>query len=59
MTRNTNIALVLSVALLGTAIEARADDRYVPGGTPERQGLSCRRRRRATREAREDEVFRN
>jgi len=45
MTRNTNIALVLSVALLGTAIEARADDHYLPGGTTERQGFSCRRRR--------------
>ena len=36
MTRNRNIALALAVALLGTAIEARADDcQYVRGSIAE------------------------
>jgi hypothetical protein len=35
MTRNTNIALALGVALLGTAIEARADCQYVRGSIAE------------------------
>jgi hypothetical protein len=35
MTRNTNIALTLAVALLGTAIEARADCQYVHGSISE------------------------
>ena len=35
MTTNTNIALALAVALLGTAIEARADCQYVRGSIAE------------------------
>ena len=35
MTRNTNIALALGVALLATAIEARADCHYVRGSIAE------------------------
>jgi hypothetical protein len=35
MTRNTNIALALGVALLGTAIEARADCHYLRGSIAE------------------------
>ena len=40
MTRNTNIALALAVALLGTAIEARADCQYVRGSISETRILA-------------------
>jgi hypothetical protein len=40
MTRNTIIALAVSVALLGTAIESRADDHYVRGGVTESRAPS-------------------